>query len=96
MVRNANGQFVKGHEKTGGRKKRPAEVAYFDAFKDNVTPEELGEIARIVSDKAKRGNLAAAKIVFDYLLGLPVQRTEITGKDGNAIKIKVTVKDAGL
>ena len=88
MTRDEKGKFVKGNP-GGGRKKRPAEVAYFDAFKAEVTVDDLRTMVKKLKEQAIRGDRDAIKLIMAYLMGLPVQRTELTGEDGKAIVIKV-------
>lgn len=40
---------------------------------------------------AKRGDTSARKWLSDYLLGLPVQRQEISGPDGGPLPVKAYV-----
>ena len=93
MTRDENGKFVKGHEKTGGRKKRSIEERYLEVFKKTVSEDDWTEIiAKAVTD-AKRGDSMARKFIADYIIGPPVQRTDLTtdGKPLPAATVNVYI-----
>jgi hypothetical protein len=48
----------------------------------------LRKIARAVINSASEGKMDAVREIADRLDGKPVQATEISGKDGGAIKIE--------
>lgn len=88
MTRDEKGRFVDGHEKTGGRKSKPIEERYLKIFKSSVSPEDWKAIIdRAVLD-ATRGDAVARKFIADYLIGTPIQRSEITGAEGGPIETK--------
>lgn len=90
MTRDDNGRFVKGTSgNPKGRTKRQVEDTYLQAFRDSVSPDDWGAIiARAVSD-AKKGDAVARKFIADYLIGQPVQRSEVTGKDGGPLTMEI-------
>jgi hypothetical protein len=90
LVRDNSGKFVKGHANLGaGRKKKTVEAAYLDAFKAAVSQDDWKSIIEKAVKQAKAGDSDARKFIASYLIGMPVQRNEITGEDGKAIVIKV-------
>jgi hypothetical protein len=89
MTRDEKGRFIKGHEKTGGRKSRAYEDAVMELFKKVVTPDKQRKIIEKAVDLAAHGDQAARKFIFDYLIGPPVQRSEVSGNDGEPMIIKV-------
>lgn len=75
-----------------GRPKKEREQAYYDVLVSSVSKEDWAAIVtRAVSD-AKRGDQAARKWLADYLVGAPIQRNEISGKDGDVIRVSF-IKD---
>jgi hypothetical protein len=82
------GKFVKGN-KAGGRKSRPAEERYLERFKACVSVEDVDEIILKAVQGAKRGDPADRKFIFDYLVGPPVQKSEIGGADGGPLRVVV-------
>lgn len=88
MVRDAKGRFVKGHEPiTPGRPKKSREERYLDILVSTVTEEDWEEIILRAVVDAKRGDATARKWLADYMIGPPVEKKEITGKDGGTIKV---------
>ena len=86
LDRDERGRFVKGNNGGPGRP-RNAE-AYLEVTRSHVT---LGDWAQIIDkavDQAKRGNAEARKWLASYVIGMPVQRHELTGKDGEPIYMK--------
>ena len=77
--RNAQGQFVKGHQlsKGKGRPKRNTEEKYLKVFSDTVKEEDLKEILQTVMARAKAADMVAARIIFDYALGKPAQQLTV-------------------
>ena len=78
MVRDTKGRFVKGHEPMGGRPKREREVEYYRVLQTRCTPEDWNAIIDKAIADAKRGDAVARKWLADYLIGAPVQRTDVT------------------
>jgi hypothetical protein len=90
MTRDEKGKFVKGNP-GGGRKPRQVEKDYLAIFRSSVTPDDWRAIIEKAVTDAKRGDATARKFIADYMIGAPTQRTELTGEDGKAIKIKVSL-----
>lgn len=96
--RNENGQFPVGV--SGNPKGRPKgsknEVATLKAdielaMRQHVKPEKLMKVVEKVLNKAANGNMAAAKLIFDYFLSRVSD-----GDDNNAEQpaIRVIVENA--
>lgn len=88
--RNDKGQFKKGHKNVSpGRPTREVEQEYRNVFTRIVTIKDWEDIiGRAVRD-AKRGDTSARKFLADYIIGPPIERKEVTGQDGQALKILV-------
>jgi hypothetical protein len=69
--RATNGRFAPGWKGGPGNPyaKKAAEVRA--AFIKAATPAEIMSIVKAILKKAKKGDLAAANIIFDRLLGRP-------------------------
>jgi hypothetical protein len=91
--RDENGKFVKGNPGGPGRPKKEREQKFYDLTLSAVTFDDWKAIVRKAVDQAKRGDQQARKWLSDYLIGPPVQRQEVTGADGDALVIRVTLKD---
>ncbi len=78
--RTQNGTFAPGNRAAAGRSSRAAELRR--AFTEAITPEDIQVIASALVKSAKDGDIAAAKLIFDRVLGKadPV-RDEVTSRD---------------
>lgn len=88
MTRDEKGKFVKGHPGIGGRKSKSHEEKILEAVSRACKPEDIQAIMEALIRKAKNGSIQAAKVVLAYSIGMPVQRTEITGTDSGPLIIK--------
>ena len=97
MTRDEKGKFVKGHPGMGGRKPKSHEEKVLEAVSRACSPADIQAIMEKLVSKAKTGNIQAAKIVLAYAIGMPVQKTEITGAGGGPVEIREieVVKDYG-
>ena len=85
--REENGQFAKGHPGGPGRPTKEREERFYEITLTAVTFDDWKAIVTKAKEQAKRGDAVARKWLADYLMGPPVQRNELTGKDGGAIII---------
>jgi hypothetical protein len=69
--RDVHGRFVKGNKGGPGNPFARQCAALRRAFHAVVTPEDIMAIAGMVLRKAKEGDLAAAKLLFTYVIGRP-------------------------
>lgn len=74
--RDCAGRFGTGNNFGRGNPfaRRTAELR--KAFYDAVTADDLSAIAAVVVDKAKAGDLAAAKLILAYAVGSPESNAE--------------------
>ena len=87
--RKTNGQFAKGHSgNPQGRPKRSTEERYLRALSTFVTMEDWEKIVRSAVSRAKCGDSTARQWLSDYLIGKPVQRTEVSGPGGEVLTIR--------
>ncbi len=89
MTRDEKGRYIKGHEPTGGRKSKAVEERYLEAFKAAVKPEDITDIVAKALDQAKHGDAEARKFIFGYAIGMPVQRNEVSGPDGEPVQMDI-------
>ena len=89
-ARNEKGQFVKGESgNPNGRSRKEREIRYYEITQSAVTYEDWREVVKKAVVQAKRGDSQARKFLADYLLGLPTQKQEISGNDGERIEIRL-------
>lgn len=92
--REAGGRFPKGQSgNPAGRPPKVREERYREILLSTVTFEAWEDIVRKAADQAKKGDAVARKWLADYLVGVPVQRNEITGKDGDVIRVTMVKND---
>jgi len=92
--RDENGRFAKGS--TGnprGRAPREREERYYEILMSAVTFDVWEQIVKKAAEQAKKGDAMARKWLADYIVGSPIQRQEITGKDGNVIEVTIKKND---
>lgn len=92
--RDEKGRFIKGS--VGNPKGRPPkarEERYYEITLSTVTFADWEEIIRKAADQAKRGDYQARKFLAEYLVGPPVQRTEILGDNIMSIEDLSVVVD---
>lgn len=87
--RNEKGQFKKGNQGGPGRPPREAEQEYRNIFISSVSKQDWQDIILRAVRDAKRGDHQARKFIADYLIGPPIERKEVTGQDGQALRILV-------
>jgi hypothetical protein len=97
VQRNEDGKLKKGSVlNPKGRPKKEREQAYYDVLVSSVSVDDWQAIiTRAVSD-AKKGDPVARKWLADYLIGPPVQRQEVTGKDGTDLVLLKVVKGVSV
>ena len=80
VQRNADGTFAVGNPGGPGNP-HAAQVAQLRReLMNTVTPEDLKAVVRMLIDKAKDGDLAAARELLDRTLGKPASSVEVTAK----------------
>jgi hypothetical protein len=75
--RDAKGRFLPGNKGGPGRRPLRETKPYEMAFKEAVSPESFKEATEQILKKALEGDTHAYKLVIQYALGKPIQRTEI-------------------
>lgn len=71
--RDERGRFVKGNPGGPGNPLAKKVMKLRSALLDAVTKEDLIGVVNALVGKAKEGDTAAAKILFDRLLGRPLE-----------------------
>lgn len=87
--RDNKGRFVKGSSgnPNGGRRSRTAQEL-LDAINQAVTVADWQAIVEKAVKQARGGNPVARKWLSDYLVGVPVQKLEHSGPNGQPIYMK--------
>jgi hypothetical protein len=70
--RDAAGRFNKGNPGGPGNPFARFSAQMRKAFAEEASPDDFREVARALIDKAKEGDVAAAKLVLSYTLGKPL------------------------
>jgi len=80
--RDKNGRFVKGNSGGPGNPFAARIGRLRSVLIDAVTEEDMRETIRAVVEAARGGDLAAAKLLFDRVLGPPVEADLIERIEG--------------
>jgi len=94
--RDDKGRFAKGHKGGPGRPKRSTEERYLAALSRRVKMSDWYKIIDTALARAKAGDATARQWLSDYLMGKPVQRNEVTGKDGDALTVRFVWDDRDI
>ena len=89
MATPNKGQFQPGWAGGPGRPKKEREARFGEITLSAVTFEDWADIVKKAVAQAKRGDSQARKWLSDNLIGLPVQKLEHTGKDGETITVRL-------
>lgn len=71
-TRDARGRFGRGNSGGPGNPYARRVAALRTALANSVSPEALTEMAQALVERAKSGDVAAAKLVLGYLIGAPL------------------------
>ena len=77
QINNPNGRPKKGYSITETMKKML-----------RADPNIKKALSQMVLQKAIKGDLAAAKVIWSYMDGTPISTLELTGKDGGPLEIE--------
>ena len=89
MNASGKGGFKKGISgNPAGRPRKEREDRFYEIAMTSVTFEDWKDIVLAAVKLAKRGDAASRKWLSDYLMGTPVSKLELTGKDGGNIPVE--------
>jgi len=82
----------KGHKRWGGRKTGSSKITQIKrSFHTYFTEQEVKDLVLLLKKQAPQ-SLDALKYALDQLFDRPAQRMQISGHEGEAIKIDINVK----
>jgi hypothetical protein len=89
--RDIDGRFAAGNKHSlgsaGNRRPRELRAALIEA----ATPEKVKAVEESLHELAVGGDVAAAKVWLDHVVGKPVQAVELAGPDGQALGMEVVM-----
>lgn len=87
--RDENGRFAKGHTPyhNGGRKPKATEERFLERLIARVEAQDFEKMTDSLIARAKAGDAGMAKLLLGYLIGLPIQRQEISGPEGGPVEV---------
>ena len=89
--RHVDGRFTPGNAigkgNPGNRRQRELRAALIEA----ATPEKVKAVEESLHELAVGGDVAAAKVWLDHVVGKPVQAVELSGPDGQALDLPAIV-----
>jgi hypothetical protein len=83
--RHPDGRFNYGHKFARGNPVHRRMAALRGALLDATTPEDVQAVGAKLAELAKGGDVQAAKVWLDAVIGRPVQAVELTGADGESL-----------
>lgn len=72
--RDDKGRFMAGNSVARGRPRREREKEFLSAFDRGLPADELSEVVAAILIKAKQGSVPAARLLFEYSIGKPLER----------------------
>lgn len=78
-ARDHAGRFLPGGPGGPGRPQKAIEEKYRKALASAVTARDITEIGRVMVEKAKAGDVAAVKVLFEWLVPKPIADLNVTG-----------------
>jgi hypothetical protein len=87
MTRDDKGRFVSGHPGGPGRPPKTAEQASLDKFRSYFRNGNLEDVIEAHLRQCKKGNIAAIKLAYEYLIGSPAQTVDL-----NAVITRIVVE----
>ena len=89
--RDVDGRFTPGNAigkgNPGNRRQRELRAALIEA----ATPEKVKAVEEALHELAVGGDVAAAKVWLDHVVGKPLQAVEVSGPDGQALGMEVVM-----
>ena len=92
--RDSQGKFKKGNKCSCGRPKNSFPERVREAVYGHITPEQVITVLDAMYDLAIEGDVSAARVFLDYVLGKPKQDVAI--ESGVALTLEDFVKSVDL
>jgi hypothetical protein len=89
--RGANGLFAKGNKLGTGNPLAKKHAEFKKALLDCATAEDIRDVFDMLLSAAKGGDIQAAKLLLEHLVGRPSQAIELTGGDGGNGQLQITL-----
>jgi len=90
--RDEHGRLLPGHTANpNGRPKKGYSIT--ETFREmfEKDPKKKAELASTIFAKAMQGDIAAMKLLWNYMDGMPMQGVELTGKDGAPVDHNISL-----
>jgi len=99
IIRDEKGKFVEGV--SGNPNGRPKKGLTLTDIAKEILEEELPDgktrkevLMRKIATLAYEGNETMIKLMWNYIDGMPTQRSELTGRDGENFKFIIVRKES--
>jgi hypothetical protein len=75
--RQNNGRFAVGNAGGPGRPPKDVERGYWHALREAITDDDVREVAAALVQRAKAGDVTAARLIVEHTIGRPRQNVMI-------------------
>jgi hypothetical protein len=90
MRDRVTGRLLPGSKLGGGNPYAKRQQELRKALMNCATDDDVKAIYESMLSAAKKGEVAAAKVLLDHLLGRPMQAVQVTGESGEPLKIDIS------
>jgi hypothetical protein len=90
--RGTNGRFAKGNKGGPGNPHVQQTAQLRSALLGAVTPERIVNVIQALMDRAEKGDVPAARELFDRLFGKASQPIEVSGPNGQPVQGEVVYR----
>jgi hypothetical protein len=87
--RHVNGTFAAGNRHSVGHKGNGRQRELRAALIEAATPEKVREVEASLYELATGGDVQAARVWLDHVVGKPLQAVEVSGPDGQGLGVEV-------
>jgi hypothetical protein len=89
--RSPDGRFALGNHAAAGNPINRRMKELRRALLDSATPEDVKQVGQTLWELATRGDVQAARVWLEFVIGKPPQALEVSGPDGQALGMEVVM-----
>ena len=89
--RTPDGRFALGNQAAAGNPINRRMKELRRALLDSTRPEDVTEVGKTLCELATGGDVQAARVWLEFVIGKPPQALEVSGPDGQALGMEVVM-----